>query len=400
MKKILVVTLLILLVLGYGCTQPAQNASNASPNATISPNATANNTPMPGSDRDSHGCIPSAGYMWCDASQKCIRPWEENCSAAAAPEAVKAVSDPRLGTILADGNGMTFYIFTKDSINASSCYGKCAGIWPPFNKTAVVQGLSGTLGTILRSDGTTQETYNGMPLYYYSTDQGAGDVKGQGVLGVWFVVSPEERFFPRAMNASEAAKVADLANCLAVGNLTNVSMYNNVTNTWWINLDTVKSGCSPACVIYANMSADVNWRCTGLAMPAAKPVVKAYQSAQNGEILTDASGMTLYVYANDQLNSPTCIGTCAGNWPPLVLTSGYTTNVSGLPGTVGTVTRSDGLVQVTYNRMPLYTYSYDSKPGDVSGNGVNSVWYVVTTGMTSLPSPPAPVHSYGGGGGY
>ncbi len=44
-----------------------------------------NSTPLLGGDRDSHGCIPSAGYRWCDALQKCIRPWEENCTAAVLP---------------------------------------------------------------------------------------------------------------------------------------------------------------------------------------------------------------------------------------------------------------------------------------------------------------------------
>lgn len=49
------------------------------------PKAEGNSTPILGADRDSHGCIPSAGYQWCDALQKCIRPWEENCTAAVSP---------------------------------------------------------------------------------------------------------------------------------------------------------------------------------------------------------------------------------------------------------------------------------------------------------------------------
>jgi predicted lipoprotein with Yx(FWY)xxD motif len=88
--------------------------------------------------------------------------------------------------------------------------------------------------------------------------------------------------------------------------------------------------------------------------------------------------MTLYVTSNDTANTSNCTGTCATNWPPLTVTSG-TTPTAGMdvPGTLGTITRSDGSTQVTYNGMPLYYYKGDQKPGDTTGNGLLSgAWSV------------------------
>jgi len=105
--------------------------------------------PMPGSDRDEHGCIGSAGYVWCEAKQKCIRPWEEPCDAKLTLEQARTIAESSL-------------------------------------------------------------------------------------------------------------------DCMNVGKLGNQSMYNNVTHTWWFDLDVAKQGCSPACVVSEdNELAQINWRCTG-----------------------------------------------------------------------------------------------------------------------------------------
>src|SRR4029079_5049085 len=98
---------------------------------------------------------------------------------------VKSVTDPNLGEILVDGQGMTLYIFTKDTANVSNCYDNCAAAWPPLTvdsgQTATAEGIGGTLGTIQRTDGLTQVTYNTQPLYYWAKDQKPGDTTGQNV---------------------------------------------------------------------------------------------------------------------------------------------------------------------------------------------------------------------------
>lgn len=108
---------------------------------------------------------------------------------------VQTATNPTLGSIITDGQGKTLYIFTRDTPGVSNCTGQCAQSWPPLTVTAGTtptagQGATGTLGTITRQDGTTQITYNQMPLYYFGADQAAGDTKGHGVGNVWFVVNP------------------------------------------------------------------------------------------------------------------------------------------------------------------------------------------------------------------
>jgi predicted lipoprotein with Yx(FWY)xxD motif len=120
--------------------------------------------------------------------------------AAPAPAAgdaaqVALASNPQLGSILADSAGKTLYLFTRDTANTPSCYGGCASAWPPLlassGSPAAATGLDASkLGTAARTDGTTQVTYNGWPLYYFAKDLQPGDVNGQGLFGSWFVVSP------------------------------------------------------------------------------------------------------------------------------------------------------------------------------------------------------------------
>jgi predicted lipoprotein with Yx(FWY)xxD motif len=99
-----------------------------------------------------------------------------------------------LGSFVVDSKGMTLYLYTVDTPNTSNCYGGCAGYWPPLLTTGAPIAGSGVtaslLGTTTRTDGTVQVTYNGHPLYYYASDKVAGDVTGEAVQGVWFVITP------------------------------------------------------------------------------------------------------------------------------------------------------------------------------------------------------------------
>jgi predicted lipoprotein with Yx(FWY)xxD motif len=100
-----------------------------------------------------------------------------------------------LGQFLVDEKGMTLYLYTKDTPNTSNCYNGCAKAWPPLLTSGAGKAGTGVdsslLGTTTRTDGTTQVTYNGWPLYYFAKDTKPGDVTGQKVGGVWFVISPK-----------------------------------------------------------------------------------------------------------------------------------------------------------------------------------------------------------------
>jgi predicted lipoprotein with Yx(FWY)xxD motif/plastocyanin len=108
---------------------------------------------------------------------------------------IDASTDPTLGPLLVGEGGRTLYLFTKDSGDRSVCTGDCAANWPPFTlqggeEASAGPGVTGSIGTTTRDDGTTQVTYDGAPLYYFAGDTKAGDVNGQGINGVWFVVPP------------------------------------------------------------------------------------------------------------------------------------------------------------------------------------------------------------------
>jgi len=100
-----------------------------------------------------------------------------------------------VGKVLVAANGRTLYLFTADKGKKSTCYGQCAGYWPPlFAATPTVgAGLKASmLGTTKRRDGKLQVTYAGHPLYFFAKDKKAGDVNGQGFVhfgGSWWVVS-------------------------------------------------------------------------------------------------------------------------------------------------------------------------------------------------------------------
>jgi len=111
--------------------------------------------------------------------------------------ATVATASSRAGTILVDGSGRTLYLFGKDQPNMSACSGACAAAWPVDQSSGAPKAGSGVkaslLGSITRSDGTTQVTYNRHPLYYYSGDTAAGQLNGQGINafgGTWDVLSP------------------------------------------------------------------------------------------------------------------------------------------------------------------------------------------------------------------
>ena len=109
--------------------------------------------------------------------------------------ATVTVVDGALGAFLADGAGMTLYLFTADGPGTSSCTGGCLTVWPPLltdgDPVGVGAAAAALLGTLVRDDGTIQVTYADQPLYLFAGDMSAGDVNGQGVDGAWFVVAPD-----------------------------------------------------------------------------------------------------------------------------------------------------------------------------------------------------------------
>lgn len=92
--------------------------------------------------------------------------------------------------------------------------------------------------------------------------------------------------------------------------------------------------------------------------------------------LVDSKGMTVYYFTKDSIGKSACSGECLTKWP--VVPSEAVKAETGLdPAQFGTITREDGAKQVTFRGYPLYTFFKDKMPGDINGQGVNSVWYTI-----------------------
>lgn len=123
---------------------------------------------------------------------------KETADASSLTGETVAIGDSQYGTILTDGSGRTLYLFAKERSEQSRCYDACAQAWPPFLTEGEPKAGSAAreelLGISRRSDGETQVTYRGHPLYYYEGESQPGEVLCQGVEefgGLWLVVGPD-----------------------------------------------------------------------------------------------------------------------------------------------------------------------------------------------------------------
>jgi predicted lipoprotein with Yx(FWY)xxD motif len=134
------------------------------------------------------------------------------------------------------------------------------------------------------------------------------------------------------------------------------------------------------------------------------PATVGVANSSLGSILVNSSGRTLYLFKADVGAKSACSGACAAAWPPLLAT-GKPTAGSGLTASkLGTITRSDGTQQVTYNGHPLYLFVNDTKAGQTNGQGVTAfgaAWFALTPSGTQASAPASSSGGGGsGGGGY
>lgn len=238
---------------------------------------------------------------------------------------INVSTDPTFGKILVDGTGLTLYVFTVDGPDQSNCDANCLAIWPPLKTSGTPKlgpGVDASLvGTAILADGSKIVTYDHMPLYYYSKDTQPGQTMGQDIGSVWFVISPDGK--PIKEPISSAPVETPLAS-------------------------------SP------------------------EPTINVTTDATFGQILVDGNGMTLYIFTKDSRDQSNCDASCLAKWPPL-LTQGYPVFGSGVDASkLGSTELADGTTIVTYDHRPLYYFAGDSKPGDTSGQGLGSVWYVIS----------------------
>ncbi|MGG3466054.1 hypothetical protein ABES02_00495 [Neobacillus pocheonensis] len=225
---------------------------------------------------------------------------------------LQLLDNVNVGKYLADSKGMALYWFTKDQTGKSNCSGQCLENWPAFSAKdfVVPEGFNKSdFGTIKREDnGVEQVTYKGFPLYYWVKDKAKGDVTGQGVGNVWFIVNSQTTFETAVSNQ-----------------------------------------------------------------------LQLLESANIGKYLADSKGMTLYYFTKDQPGKSNCSGQCLINWPAFSAKD-FAVPAGFNKSDFGTIVREDnGAEQVTYKGFPLYYWIKDKAKGDVTGQGVGNVWYIVNT---------------------
>ena len=122
------------------------------------------------------------------------------------------------------------------------------------------------------------------------------------------------------------------------------------------------------------------------------PATVQTATTQFGMALTDSRGFALYKFDRDQGGTSVCYETndCQTKWPPL-LTAGAPKAGPGADAAMfGTTPRRDGTMQVTYNKMPLYFYFQDKAPGDVNGQAVGGIWWLVSPDGNPMKATPSP----------
>ena len=184
-KSSLLVSTLASLALLAGACSPQATPTAAPPAATAVP-------PTSGSLSSSVSSTVSSTVSSAAAASATAAP--SPTTGVAGPALVIVKSDAKLGAFLTDKKGLTLYLYTLDTPNKTNCYGDCAHYWPPLLTNGTPFGGPGTdaghLGTVTRTDGSTQVTYYGWPLYYYLDDLQPGDTGGQDYQSQWYVISP------------------------------------------------------------------------------------------------------------------------------------------------------------------------------------------------------------------
>lgn len=229
--------------------------------------------------------------------------------------------ETELGPVLADSDGLTLYGFTDDTDGVSTCYDACATTWPPVpGGQRAGDGITATLRPVARDDGSEQLAAGAIPLYTFAGDAAPGDVNGHNSGGVWFAVAPDGSLIDGPQQEAVASEAPTA--------------------------------------------------------PAAVPAV-------DGDVLTDADGLTLYYFRNDTDGTSACNSPCSDTWPPVGADEQVDTAALQL-ALLGATTRDDGAEQLTYDGRPLYRYIDDAQPGDVNGQGVGNVWFAAGADGTEL----------------
>lgn len=320
------------------------------------------------------------------------------------------MDNAELGSYLVDADGMALYIFTNDVDGTSTCSGDCLEAWPALivaegETVTTGSNISGRTGTVAREDGTIQVTYNGMPLYYFASDEAAGDTNGQGLGDVWFVAQTPTvgiggnedlgRFLVDANgitlytfdndSENESACSGDCAAAwppLTVESADDLTWQAGVAGEWasFEREDgTLQVSFNGQPLYYWQddaVAGDASGHTLGDVWFVARAnTVNVREDDTLGTIFAGPDGMTLYTFDNDADGASNCNDDCAVAWPPLTVVADEAL-VAAEGIALDTIERADGTLQVTINGEPVYYWQNDLLPDDTTGHTLGDVWFV------------------------
>lgn len=230
------------------------------------------------------------------------------------------IDHTRDGAVVADGRGMTLYVFVDDLLTRQdACTGDCHHDWVPAvatGRVSIAQGITGYVGSIGRSGIGRQLTMDNRPLYTFAGDT-PGALRGNGVGNLWWAMTPT------GLTATAFPAVT----------------------SWY-----------------------------GPPAPTTLTVV----STRLGPAVANDRGQVLYAYTKDAASSSACqAGWCLVDWPPLQA-FGVPTAPSGVTAPVSVIPSAGGTSQVVLGGHPLSTFAGDRRPGDIRGQGIGKDWYLVS----------------------
>lgn len=245
---------------------------------------------------------------------------------------IQLATDAKFGSILTDKEGKTLYMFATDVGGTANCTGGCETTWPLYYSADESSDLNldrAQVSEITRPDGRKQTTYKGYPLHYYVSDAVAGETKGDGIGGIWFVAKPDYSIM--------------------------------IANTQLLGLN-------------------------------GKTYTSTYaEGTGNTRYFTDAMGRTLYSFSPDKNGKNTFTKSDFSNnviWPvfetdlkslPSIITKESVSFIDVF-----------GKKQLTYRGWPLYYFGQDSKRGENKGVSVGpspGFWPVLTINTVTAPAP-------------
>lgn len=243
------------------------------------------------------------------------------------PTSVVRVAHTSAGPVVANGAGLTLYVFVDDLLTSapSACTGDCANDWVPAMAKGHVRvggGITGRIGTVNRFGHGRQLTMDGRPLYTFSGDT-PGEIRGNGVGNLWWAMTP--------------------TGLTATSYRAHLPTYGNPAATTLSIVDT-------------------KW----------------------GPAVADSEGQVLYDYTDDTPTSSACQASwCLVDWPPLEVPNAPTA-APGITGALSVISGAGGVPQVTLGGHPLYTFAGDLHPGDTRGQGIGTDWYLVSPAGTTI----------------